>query len=57
MHYFTPPLKNMFDHNKITPPKNTEDIFYEVQTTKCTQTLYKTGTICPGIETFKTPIP
>ena len=29
------------------PQKNTEDNFYEVQTTKCTKTLYQTETIHP----------
>ena len=50
MHYVTPPLKK----NYLNPTKNqkilhTEDNFYEVQTTKCTKTLYQTGTIRPTL--------
>ena len=36
---------NYFYPYKITPPKCTEDNFYEVQTTTCTKTLNKTDTI------------
>ena len=43
------PLKKIFDPNKIPLPKNTEDNFYEVRTTKCTKTLYKTDTIRPTV--------
>ena len=42
-------LKKIFDAYKIPPQKNTEDNFYEVQTTKCTKTLYKTDTIRPVV--------
>ena len=42
------PPKKYISHQQNNPPqKNTEDNFYEVQTTKCTKTLYKTDTIHP----------
>ena len=40
MHYVNPPIKKIY---------NTGDNFYEVQTTKCTKTLYKTDTIGPVV--------
>ena len=43
------PSKNIFPPNKIPPKKIKEDNFYEVQTTKCTKTLYKTDTIRPAV--------
>ena len=50
MHYVAPPLKkNYLTPTKYPPPKNTEDNFHEVQTTKCTKTLYKTNTIRPVV--------
>ena len=33
------------DHNKLPPTKKYRRQFYELQTTKCTKTLYKTDTI------------
>ena len=45
MHYVTPPIKKIH-----FTPINTEDNFYEVQTTKCTKTLYKTDTIRPILQ-------
>ena len=49
MNYVTPPINKKNDPNKIPPPKNTEDNFYEVQATKCTKTLYKIDTIHPVV--------
>ena len=43
------PLQKKFNPNKIPPQKNTEDNLYEVRTTKCTKTLYKTDTIRPTV--------
>ena len=51
------PLKKIFDPNKIPPQKNTEDNFYEVQTTKCTKTLYKTDTIRPTVHFSRQYLP
>ena len=45
--YVIPPNKKIFDPYKIPPQKNTEDNFYEVQTTKCNKTMYQTATIRP----------
>ena len=50
MHYVTLPLNIFF----LTPTKyqkilHTEDNFYEVQTTKCTKSLYQTDTIRPTV--------
>ena len=45
------PPKKYISHQQNNPPqKNTEDNFYEVQTTKCTKTLYKTDTIRPAVQ-------
>ena len=50
MQYEIPPIKkNIFVPNKIISPKNTEDDFYEIQTTKCTKKLYQFATINPNI--------
>ena len=49
MQYVIPPIKNQkIDHNRISPPENTEVNFYEPQTTKCTKSLYQTDTIRPA---------
>ena len=50
MHYVTPPIKKInLTPEKSPPQKITEDNFHEVQTTKCTKTLYKTNTIRPVV--------
>ena len=46
MHYVTLSIKIInFTTTKYLP----EDNFYEVQMTKCTKTLYQTGTIHPTV--------
>ena len=53
---YIPPIKKILDPNKIPSPKNTEDIFYELEITKCTKTLYQTDTIRPAANT-RAPFP
>ena len=50
MHYATLSIKIInLTTTKYPPPKNTENKFYEIQTTKCIKTLYQTGTIRPAV--------
>ena len=50
MHYVNPFIKMInLTTTKYPSQKNTEDNFCEVQTTKCTKTLYQTGTIRPPV--------
>ena len=51
MQYVIPPIKEKYlTPTKYPPPKkNMEHNFHEVQTTKCTKTLYQTDTISPTV--------
>ena len=52
MHYVTPPLEKIVDHYKIPKILHTEDIFHEVQKSKCTKSLYQTDTIRPLVHSL-----
>ena len=56
MQYVIPPIKKIFDPNKIPLPINTEDNFYEVHTTKCTKTLCQADTIRPVVNRIFAPL-
>ena len=47
MQYVIPPIKKKYFTPTKYAPKNTKYNLYEVQTTKCTKTLYQTDTIRP----------
>ena len=50
MQYVILPIKTKYlTPTKYPNKKNGENNFHEVQTTKCTKTLYKTDTICPVV--------